>query len=231
MTEDSYERGQEEAGWELAEEIQTRGRIGYTLARLVPASRGRSALAIAGFLGIPLFFSSLMAFTLALEKPGKIQWHGCHSGVCTVWHQPTAANIAQVWGWAVVPSLVLVLIGWIATRLPLGFYVSCIAAIVISMAVVHRTGIWAVHHTVRFPLGVDLIPASNHFSNQWDPGEWEREARYTALSLEHWTIGIALAAMLVMGFLALRAQRKRPPPVVGVPMEGTHAPDATMPGT
>jgi hypothetical protein len=216
---------------DLLRSVQTRG-IPVFLGRLVPGSRGRAALGIAGFLAIPLFFSSLMASTLALEKPGKIQWHGCHSGVCTVWHEPTAANIAKVWGWALVPPLVLVIVGWIATRLPLGFYVACIAAIVISIAVVHKTGIWAVHHTLRFPLGVDLIPASNHFSNQWDPGEWEREARDTALSLSHWTIGIALAAMLVMGFLALRSeQRKRRPPVAGVPLEGTHAPSATMPGT
>jgi len=208
-----------------------RGRFGYP-ARLVPPSRGRSALGIAGFLAIPLFFSSLMAATLALEKPGKVQWQ-CGSRICTVWHEPTAANIAKVWGWALVPSLVLVLVGWLATRLPLGFYVSCLAAIVISIAVVHKTGIWAVHHTARFPLGVDLIPASNHFSNLWDPGEWEREARYTALSLSHWTIGIALAAMLVMGFLAVRAhqQKRRRPPVSGVPMVGANAPSSTMPGT
>ena len=201
------------------------------LARFVPTSRGRSALAIAGFLAIPLFFSSLMASTLALEKPGKIQWKGCHSGICTVWHDPTSWNVAQIWGWALVPPLVLVIIGWIATRLPLGFYVSCIAAIVISMAVVHKTGIWAVHHTARFPLGADLIPPS--ISNIWDVGEWEREARYTALSLSHWTIGIALAAMVTMGFLAVRARqkKKRLPPVSGVPMVGASAPSSTMPGT
>jgi|GEM_PF-1197136 len=204
---------------------------GGRFGRFVPTSRGRSALAIAGFLGIPLFFSSLMASTLALEKPGKIQWHGCASGICTVWHPPTAANTAQIWGWALVPPLILVIVGWIATRLPLGFYVSCIAAIVIAMAVVHKTGIWAAHHTVRFPLGADLIPPS--ISNIWDRGEWELEARDTALSLSHWTIGIALAAMFVMGFLAVRAHQKkrRLPPVSGVPMVGAGGPSSTMPGT
>lgn len=199
----------------------------------VPGSRGRAPVAMAAFLGIPLFFCSLMASTLAQEKPYKIQWQGCDSGICTVWHDPTSANVAKVWLWALVPSLVLVAVGFVATRLPLGFYVSCVASILIAMAVVHKTAIWEQHHTDRFPNGVDLIPSSSAFSNLWDPGEWEQEARDTALSLQHWTIGIALAGMLVMVLLWVQAQRKarRRPPVVGVPSEGVHAPDATLPGT
>lgn len=205
------------------------GRFGSTLR--LPSSRGRAPLAIAGFLAIPLFFSSLMASTLAQEKPHKIQWKGCHSGICTVWHDPTTWNVARIWLLAFVPPLVLVVVGLIATRLPLGFYVSCVSSIVIAMAVVHKTATWAHHHTKRFPWGVDLIPKSQSFSNQWDPGEWEAEARETALSLSHWTIGIALAAMLVMGFLWLREQRAaRRPGVAGVPQEGVHAPDVTPPG-
>lgn len=205
------------------------GRFGYPLR--MPTSRNRASLGIAAFLAIPLFFSSLMASTLALEKPHKYQWK-CHGGICTVWHDPTAWNTARIWLWALVPPLVLVVVGLIATRLPLGFYVSCVAAIVIAMAVVHKTGTWARHHTLRFPNGVDLIPASSAFSNLWDPGEWERDARATALSLQHWTIGIALGAMAVQTYLRVRAQqRKRRDAAVGVPVEGVHAPDATMPGT
>ena len=59
----------------------------------------------------------------------------------------------------------------------------------------------------------------------------ERMARDTALSLQHWTIGIALAAMLVMVCLVVRSQYKvRRAPQVGQPLEGIHAPDATTPG-
>jgi len=187
------------------------GRFGYpVLQRAARASRGRAPLAIAAFLAIPLFFCSLMASTLAQEKPHVIQWQGCHSGICTVWHDPSSWNEARIWGWALVPSLVLVVVGLIATRLPLGFYVSCLASIVIAMAVVHKTGIWARHHTARFPVGVDLIPPSDHISDQWSRGQWEHEARWTALSLQHWTIGIALAAMVVMAALEIRRRRARP---------------------
>lgn len=198
----------------------------------VPKTTSRAPLAIAAFLAIPLFFSSLMASDLAQEKADKIQWKGCPSGICTVWHEPTTANVAKVWLWAFVPPLVLVVVGLIANRLPLGFYVSCLGGIVIAMGVVHNSATWAKHHTARFPMGVDLIPDKGYaFSNRFNRGEWERGALDTALSLEHWTIGIALAGMLVMGFLWVRSQRSaRRPGVVGVPVESIHGPDATLPG-
>ena len=62
------------------------------------------------------------------------------------------------------------------------------------MAVVHKTATWEQHHTQRFPNGVDLIPANNPASNKFDPGQWEHKARDTALSLEHWTIALALVS-------------------------------------
>jgi hypothetical protein len=223
----------EESGWGLVQDVQTRSNFAFTVARLFRGSRGRAPLGIAAFLAIPLFFCSLMASTLAQERPHKIQWHGCHSGLCTVWHDPTSGNLARVWLWALVPSLVLVVVGLVASRLPLGVYVSCVAAIVIAMAVAHKTATWERHHISRFPDGVDLIPSTktDAFSNLWNPGEWERQALDTALSLQHWTIGIALAAMLVMVALWVRSRYKaRRPGVVGAPVEGVHAPDITSPG-
>jgi hypothetical protein len=204
------------------------GRFGFPVR--FPSSRGRAPVGIAAFLAIPLFFCSLMASTLAQEKAHKIQWQGCHH-ICTVWQTPTTANELRIWLLAFVPSLVLVLVGFVASRLPLGFYVPCVASIVIAMAVVHKTSLWARHHTARFPVGVDLIPPSNHFSDLWSKGEWEQEARDTALSLQHWTIGIALGAMLVMALLWLRSHRaERRPGIIGVPGESIHAQDITPPG-
>lgn len=208
-------------------------RFGYPL-RLPPARGGRAPLAIASFIAIPLFFSSLMASTLAQEKPHVAQWQGCRHGLCTTWHDPTSANEARIWLWALVPPLVLVLVGWVAMRLPLGFYVSCASGIVIAVAVVHKTATWAHHHTARFPWGVDLIPGTAAYtsSNHWDPGQWEDEARSTALSLQHWTIGVAVASAAVMAFLWLRRRYSSRPRLgngVGA-LEGIHAPDATPPG-
>jgi hypothetical protein len=197
--------------------------------RLPRRRSGSSPLAIAAFIAIPLFFSSLMSATLALEKPRVVQWTSGDK-LLTTWHDPTAATTARVWLWALVPPAVLILVGWVATRLPYGFYVSCAAAIVIAMGVVHKTAIWERHHTQRFPNGVDLIPVSNVQSNKYDPGQWEKLARETALSLERWTIGVAIVCIVVMASLAVRRQyfgRRKGPGLA--PIESVHAQDATMP--
>jgi hypothetical protein len=191
--------------------------------------RGKAPLGIAAFIAIPLFFSSLMAASLAIEKPHVVQWRD-GSALRQRFHDPSASNELRIWLWALLPPLLLVLAGLVATRLPVGFYIACVAAIVDAMAVVHKTSTWAVHHTARFPQGVDLIP-TNSISNRFDPGEWEGQARDTALSLEHWTIGLALASMLVIAALALRGQLNARRIVdIGPPLEGVHAPDATPPG-
>lgn len=198
----------------------------------LPPSRGRAPFAIAAFLGIPLFFCSLMASTLAQEKARTFQFKGskCHP-ICTVWHDPSGANEARIWLWALVPSLLLVLVGWLMTRVRFGFYASCVAGIALAMAVAHDTAKWATHHTVRFPVGVDLVPPSNPISDEWSRGEWESMARSTALSLQHWTIGIALAAMLVMVGILVRSRFKtKRAPQADQPLEGIHATDATFPG-
>jgi hypothetical protein len=196
----------------------------------IPPSRGRGPWAIASFIGIPLFFCALMGSTLAQEKPHVVQWKGC-KGICTTWHEPSSATEARIWLWAIVPPVVLSIIGFICTRLPLGWYIACAAGIVEALACAHRVSTWAAHHVARFPWGVDLIPGTNSASNQYDPGEWEKIARETALSLEHWTIGLALAAMLVMAALHVRRRFfSRAPFALGDDdgvLEGVHAPDAT----
>jgi hypothetical protein len=197
---------------------------------ILPRNRSRAPLAIAGFIAIPLFFSSLMSSTLALEKPFVVAWNGPDKLIVR-FHDPTTANVTEVWLWALVPPLILVIIGLIATRLPYGFYIACASAIVLAMGVVHKTETWQRHHTARFPLGVDNIPASDPASNKYDPGQWEKMARETALSLSHWTIGIALAAIVVMAVLDVRRRRAvRKPNVEPAPLESVHAPDATPPG-
>jgi len=204
-----------------------RGGFGYPLR--LPKGASRAPLGIAAFIAIPLFFSSLMSSSLAVEKPRVVQWRD-GSVLHQRFHDPSATTELRVWLWALLPPLLLVLVGWIATRLPYGFYVPCVAAIVDAMAVVHKTKTWAAHHTARFPQGVDLIPTAS-ISNRYDPGEWEGQARQTALSLEHWTIGVALAALLAVGLLAIRRSyfSRRYVDTSG-PLEGVHAPDATPPG-
>jgi hypothetical protein len=197
----------------------------------LPASQGRGPVAIAAFIAIPLFFSSLKAASLALEKPLKYEWKGGVHGLLTTYHDPTTRNIATIWLLAAVPPLVLVAIGFVSTRVPLGCYVPCAAASVIAMAVVHKTAVWERHHTSRYPVGVDLIPPTNPSSDKFDRGQWEHMARETALSLQHWTIGVALASALVMAGLYVRRRffSRKPVQPYGA-LESIHATDATSPG-
>jgi hypothetical protein len=195
--------------------------------RKLPPIRSHGPWAIGSFIAIPLFFTSLMASTLAQEKPRLVQWNGPHH-LITMWHEPTSATEARIWLWALLPPVLLSLVGWICMRIPLGWYVACVAGIVEAVAVVHKLDIWTRHHTQRFKLGVDLIPATNLQSNQYNQGEWETLARETALSLEHWTIGVAVAAIAVMGGLYVRRRFfARRPVVVEDAQLGVHAPDAT----
>jgi len=122
-------------------------------------------------------------------------------------------------------------VGYVATRLPYGFYMSCLAAIVDATAVVHKTAVWERHHTHRYPNGVDLIAANNPASNKFDPGQWERMAHDTALSLEHWTIALSLVSILVVAGLTVKRRYfgRKPAPAYAA-VEGVHAPSATPPG-
>ena len=197
----------------------------------LPPSRGRGPVAIASFIAIPLFFSSLMASTLAQERPRVVQWNGKHH-LITRWHNPSDATEARIWLWALVPALVLVLIGWLCTRVPYGWYLVCFAGIIEAVAVTHKLDTWTRHHTQRFKLGVDLIPASDPTSNQYNPGEWEKLAHETAVSLSHWTIGLSLVAAAVMAGLYIRRRFFSRKPYVAPPVEealSVHAPDATQP--
>lgn len=191
--------------------------------------RSRAPLAIAAFIAIPLFFSSLMASSLALEKPRLVQWTS-GGKLQTTYHDPTSGTEARIWLWALLPAALLILVGYVATRLPFGYYISCLAAVVDAMAVVHKTSVWERHHAHRFPNGVDLIAANNPASNQFDPGQWERMARDTSVSLEHWTIGLALIAMLIVAALTVKKRYfgRRPAPTYGA-IEGIGPPSVTVP--
>jgi hypothetical protein len=216
---------------QLVQDIRPRGNLGYGIASVLRRrGRSRAPLAIASFIAIPLFFSALMASTLALEKPRLVQWTTA-GRLQTTFHDPTSGTETRIWLWALLPPALLIVVGWVATRLPYGFYLACLAAVVDAMAVTHKTAVWERHHTHRFPNGVDLIAANNPASDKFDPGQWERMARDTALSLEHWTIALALVSIVVVAGLTLRRRyASRKPAPAYLSREGVHAPSATPPG-
>jgi Flp pilus assembly protein TadB len=171
--------------------------------------RTRAPIGLAAFLSVPLFFSALMASSLAIEKPHIVHGHEL---------PPTTATEVRIWLLALVAPAILLLVGVLAIALGRhGLYVSAVAAIVLVLAVTHNLDQWTRRHTLRFPLGVDLIGANNAAGNKLDPGQWEQTARETSLSLGHWAIGLAAAAIVIAALLEFRRVRRlatayQPPP-------------------
>ena len=166
-------------------------------------NRSKAPIGVAGLLSFPLFLATLMAASLAIDTPRRVQWRGPH-GIIEVDHPSPGSTEAKIWLLALVPSAILLLValGAMLWRRG-GVYVVSAAAIVLALGLPHRLDRWTKHHTARFPHGIDLIPDGSN-SNLASRGEWEASARDTVLSLTHWTIGIALGAALVVVALALR---------------------------
>jgi hypothetical protein len=168
---------------------------------------GRAPLALGGFFAVPLFFASLMAFSLAMEKPHRAG--GTLQGT-------TSSLEGKIWAVSLIPALIVVAVGAVAMLSRYGVFASCLAAIVVAFVVTSRLGDWAHRHARRFPLGEDLIPG-NDPSNHLDRGQWESQAKETALSIAHWTVALAVAAALITLALELRRRRKPVHPVPPLP--------------
>ena len=178
------------------------------MRRLAP--RSKAPIGLAGFLALPVFFASLMAASLAIEKARVVEWSRPGGHIARTWHNPTDSTEAKIWLLALVPPLLLVLAGWIAAYLPFGIYVTCVAACVDALALTVRLHTWELHHTARFRNGEDLL-ADQTTSSSLARGEWEHDAAQTVRSLVHYTIGLAIVAALIALFLRYR-RRSGPVP-------------------
>ena len=178
------------------------------MRRLRPVSR--APIGLAGFLALPVFFASLMAASLAIEKARVVEWSRPGGHIARTWHNPTDSTEAKIWLLALVPPLLLVLAGLLAAYLPFGIYVTCAAACVDALALTLRLHRWELHHTARFRNGEDLL-ADQTTSSSLARGEWEHDAAQTVRSLVHYTIGLAITAALIALFLRYR-RRSGPVP-------------------
>ena len=167
------------------------------------ALASKASIGLAGFLALPVFFASLMAATLAIEKARVVEWSRPAGHIARTWHNPTGSTEAKIWLLALIPPLLLVLVGWIAAYLPFGIYITCVAACVDALALTVRLHTWELHHTARFGNGEDLL-ADQTTSSSLARGEWEHDAAQTVRSLVHYTIGLAITAALIALFLRYR---------------------------
>jgi hypothetical protein len=173
----------------------------------------KAPLGLGAFLALPILFASLMAVSLAIESPRVVEWKLPGGNLARIFHEPASSNEWHIWLLALVAPLLLVLVSLAASYIPFGIYVTCVAAVVDAVALTLRLHRWEVHHTARFPKGEDLI-ADNTTSSLYARGEWEHDAAQTVRSLEHYTIGLAIASAVIAAALTMRRRRA---PAIGVP--------------
>jgi hypothetical protein len=162
-------------------------------------------------MAVPLFFVGLMAFSLKLDKPSVA---GVRLG------DPTKGPVGTIYLAALAVAGGLVVVGLLAMllRSRLAAAVPAVAGIVAAIVLVIPLGTWAAAHTSRYPLGVDNIKRSDP-SDIYLRGEWEQNAKTTARQIAFATIGIGVAAILVLAALEYRRRRGRegilvePPPI------------------
>jgi hypothetical protein len=188
----------------------------------------KAPVAVAAILAVPLFLASLMAISLAVERP-RVTTVVRHGKPRTIEHVPTSGVEARIWLLALVAPLAVVLVGVIARGLRLGIYPASVAAIVAAIAVTHRLDTWVARHTHRFAFGVDRVRDSSP-SSTLARGEWERSARDTALNLAHWTIALAIAAIAIAILVEVRRRRRAAlVPEVAPAEPSVHAPTTSRP--
>jgi hypothetical protein len=177
----------------------------------------RAPLAVAGILATPIFFVALMAFALLLDEPTS---HVAKNGA-EVLGDPLGSTVATIYLASFAVSLGLVLVGVFAMFLPgrvAGVVVSALAAIAAVVALLLPLGRWEDEHTARYPLGVDLIPKKS-VEDLILRGEWEANAKQAAQEIGYWTIGLAVATIVLAVVLELRRRRGHVGPAVPPPPE------------
>jgi hypothetical protein len=170
-------------------------------------------IAVAGIASTPLFFTALMAMSLALEKP-SVHHVLKHGRLVAVLGDPSGSNEAKIWLLAALVPLGVVLVG--AAAMFLG-RAGVVPAALVAMAAAIGLSVplhsWATHHTARFPEGIDNIPRSAGSADIYLPGEWEGTAKKTAEQLGAVTIVIGGIAIVFITLFEIRRRRGplRPP--------------------
>jgi ribose/xylose/arabinose/galactoside ABC-type transport system permease subunit len=184
------------------------------MRRLRPRFASRAPLAVGALFAMPVFFMTLLIASLALDKPNVVGTK----------EQPTASGTeAKVWLVALLAPAIFVLLGAAALWLGrLGVLVPIVAAIVASLLAPGRAGAYVGRHERRFPQGMDFVP-DNTTGNASSRGDWEHAAKETVVSMSHWTLVLAVLALVLTLVLlwrrpqALAADAPTVDPVTGAP--------------
>lgn len=173
-----------------------------------PRIATKAPLAVAALLAVPLYFAALLASSLLLDHP---RLHG------RVELQTSTGTEAKIWAAALVAPAILILAGLVALPLRrLGITLVALTGIAACLVLPHLSHGWIPRHVRRFPLGMDFLKDSDP-SNLSSKGEWERAAQETIGSLTHWTLVLAVGAIIVAVLLEARRRTGRDAIVVEAP--------------
>ena len=160
----------------------------------------KAPLAVAGLFAVPLYIAALLASSLAIDRPHIVAGHE---------HGPTNATEATIWLAALIAPGIVLAAGVVGLALKrYGVYLTAVTAVALCIALPRVSHGWIARHTHRFPLGVDLIKDSDP-SNLSSRGEWEHAAQDTIASLAHWTLGLAIGAIVISVLLEVRRRTGR----------------------
>jgi hypothetical protein len=181
--------------------------------------KSKVPLALAAISSTPLFFTALMAMSLAVENP-TVHHALKHGSLVRVLGDPSGSNETKIWLLSVLFPFGLVVVGAAATLLGrFGVVPVALAAIGVAIALRVPLHTWAVHHSARFPLGVDNIPRAAGSGDIYLRGEWEGTAQHTAQQLGLAAIVIAGVALLLFAAFEVRRRRGPLPPPAAPPPE------------
>ena len=187
--------------------------------------RNKLPFMLAILYGLPLLMISILCASLALDKPQVAVWRTnvnypgvtlikktAEQGVFIATQYTNTSNATEwrIWGWAIVPPLIILGAGIVCSFVRYGSYLITVAAIVVTLGVTHRLDTWVKHHTQRYPYGYDNIPDNTNkpgLQSNYDTGQWERSARHTVISIRQWLIVGACAALLLMVLAEVRRRR------------------------
>lgn len=176
----------------------------------LPPVRSKAPIAVAGLIAVPLYFAALMASSLALDKPHVVGRH---------LSEGTGGTEARIWLAALIAPGILLAAGAIGVFLGrYGVYLPSAAGVVVCLVLPGISKGWIARHEGRFPQGIDFVRDSDP-SNLSSRGEWEHAAQSTVSSITHWTLGLAIGAIVVALLLELRRRTGRDAIVVGPPPE------------
>jgi hypothetical protein len=158
----------------------------------------KAPLALAALLSVPFYFAALLASSLRFDTPKIVGIHEFPS---------TTATELKVWAAALVAPAIILGVG--AAALPLrryGVFVTAVAGVVMCIVMPRLSQRWIPGHVARFPLGMDFIPDKSP-SNLSSRGEWEQAAQATIVQMMHWTLVLAIGALVVATLLEVRRRR------------------------